>query len=160
VLSSESDHEETGVRVVECGRGGVAAGIPVGVVVGVPPAPVAVAVDALSVLIIAVPVLVPVGILVLVPVRIVGGAVADKLPEIGLLDDSLASVLHRKFSDRVGAWSKSPSTGGAAVGDHSHYLIGTVGGPFLVECDSIHHAEGAAMATLDPRSRCLEECGR
>lgn len=134
--------------------------IAIGVVVGLPLAPVAVAVAALTVLIIAVPVLVPVGVLVLGVVRVIGGAVADKLPEIGLLDDSLASVLHRKFGNRVGTWSKSPRTGRAAVGNHSHYLIGTVGGPFLVEFDSIHHAEGAAMATLDPRSRCLEECGR
>jgi len=148
------------VRIVECGRGRVAAGIPIGVVVGVSVPPVSRMVAILVALIIPTPVAIPVGILILGVVRVIGGAVADKLPEIGLLDDSLASVLHRKFSDRVGAWSKSPGTGGAAVGDHSHHLIGTVGGPFLVEFDSIDHTEGAAMAALDPRSRCLEECGR
>ena len=134
--------------------------IAIGVGIGISIPPIAGTIAVLATLIVSASVPVPVGVLVLGVVRVIGGAVADKLPEIGLLDDSLASVLHRKFGDRVGSWSKSPGTGGAAVGDHSHYLIGTVGGPFLVEFDSIHHAEGAAMATLDPRSRCLEECGR
>lgn len=138
-------------------RGPVSITIGVGIGVSVPPVSRMVAMVAL---IIPASVPVPVGVLVLGEVRVIGGAVADKLPEIGLLDDSLASVLHRKFGDRVGTWSKSPGTGGAAVGNHSHHLIGTVGSPFLVEFDSIYHPKGAAIAALDPRSRCLEECGR
>lgn len=134
--------------VEERGRGGIAACIPVGVPVGVAIAPVAV----LASVVVAVPVLVPVGILVLVPVGIIGGAVADKLAHVGLLDDGLAPVLQRKLGDCVGAWSQSPATSGATVLDYADHLIGTIRGPLLVEFDSIDHPEGAAIAPMDPSS--------
>lgn len=136
------------MRVVESSCGGVAAGIPVGVPVGVPVTPVAV----LAAVVVTVPVLVPVGILVLVPVSVIGGAVADKLAHVRLLDDGLPPVLKRKLGDCVGTRSQSPGTGWATVLDHTDHLIGTVGGTFLVEFNSIHNSEGAAIATLDPRS--------
>jgi hypothetical protein len=48
----------------------------------------------LAVVVVAIPVLVPISVLVLVPVCIIGGAEANELTYIGLLDDGRATVLH------------------------------------------------------------------
>ena len=134
------------MRVVEGGRGGVAVCIPVGVPVGVSIAPAPV----LSVVVVAIPVLVPISVLVLVPVRIIGGAEANELTHVGLLDDGLATVLHCQFGDGCSTGPKSPWSGRAAILDDSDHLIRAIRCSLLVEFDTIDHSEGAAVSSLDP----------
>ena len=129
--------------VIEGRRGGIAIGVSI--------TPVAV----LAAVVVAVAILVPVGILVLVPVSVIGGAVAYELPNIGLLDDSLATVLQRKSGNRVCARAESPWSGGTGVGDHPDHLIWAVGGSFFIEFNSIDCSEGATVAPLNSRPRCL-----
>jgi hypothetical protein len=121
------------VGVVKSRGGGISIGIPVGVPIGITITPVPV----LAAVIVAVAILIPVGVLVLVPVGIVGSAVAYELPNIGLLDDSLSTVLQRKFGNGVCAWAESPWSGWTRVGYHPDHLIRAVGGSFLIEFNSI-----------------------
>ena len=141
--------------VVKGGRGRVAVSVSVGVPVGVPIAPVAV----LAVVVVTAAILVPVGVLVLVPVRIVGGAVADKLPLVGLLDDSLSAVLQGKPGNRAGARTQGPRPCGTGIGDHPDHLVGAVGGTFLIKLDAIDDMVGASSAPLHARSRGMQEGG-
>ena len=78
--------------VIKGRRRRVPVGIAVSRAVGIPVTPVAIAVTALASLVVATPVSVPVGILVLIVVRVIGGAVTHEFSHIGLLHDSLPPV--------------------------------------------------------------------
>lgn len=139
--------------VVQRGGRGIAVGISVSVPVCVSIAPVLV----LSIVVVAVPVLIPVGILVLVPVRVIGGAEADELTYVGLLDDGLATVLHCQFGDGVCPRPKCPWSGRTAILDDSDHLIRAIGSSLLVEFDTIDHSEGAAVSSLDSCAGGMQE---
>jgi len=136
------------VGIIECRGGGIAVGISVSVPVCVSIAPVPV----LSIVVVAIPVLIPGGILVLVPVRIIGGAEADELAYIGLLDNGLPTILQRQFGDGIGARAESPWSGRTTILDDSNHLIGAIGSALLVKFDTIDHPIGATVPTLHTRA--------